>query len=70
METTAFFFKCSKCHCLGVVYLFISGPGESKQTVFKASLVLCVQNVMHIIQIKNASLKPSNFYERPNIWTS
>lgn len=31
---------------------------------FFQSLVLCVQNVMHIIQIKNASMKLSNFYER------
>lgn len=41
-----------------------------QENFFFQSLVLCVQNVMHIIQIKNASMKLSNFYERPNIWTS
>lgn len=35
-----------------------------QEIFFFQSLVLCVQNVMHIIQIKNASMKLSNFYER------
>lgn len=41
-----------------------------QENFFFQSLVLCVQNVMHIIQIKNASMNLSNFYERPNIRTS